>query len=554
MALCGQTLLRIGSAAVVATATLASLANEPSFASTRPTVPRPAHTALGDPRFVTVHQPTAIADPPANVVPTNAFFTDCYPNPSAKCDATALANFDVARAQEGLGPMTLPTGFDSLTVAEQLFVVANIDRVDHGLLPVEALSAPLNSLALTGAQTDSDPDFPHPFDGNIGGSNWAGAGSSALLPEFLWVYDDGVGSGNEDCQKAGDPGCWGHRHNVLGAYGAPLLMGAAEVTSATYGGSAAEEFISEDSTDSPLAPQWSSFQTEFPVGLSRTAISLPSGGAQTVPVTVWASGVDMSVTAAVTSGAGAWSVSPPSCDLPAGSECTLTVGWNPQAGSPLTGMVTVTGPNGAQNISLSAPGTSTPQAALTSAAGHRTVIGGASTVITGTLTDAATHAPLAGHQVTVSSESAGAKSWTTIGSAQTTTAGTVSVTVRPTLTTAYRLVAASAGGYPGTTSKVVTVRVQPRLTLSAAHRRVAAKRGDTLTVISHPALGAQRVVLQLRVHGRWATLQGARLSAKGRHSFVVHIAKVGLARFRVIEPPTIRHLLAHSRSLAITIE
>ncbi len=87
-------------------------------------------------------------------------------------------------------------------------------RSAPGARPVHAL----DKLAQQGANADEDPPFPDPFPGNSGGANWAGAGNSALLDDFYWMYDDGPGSFNEDCPHKGDAGCWGHRHDVLNAY------------------------------------------------------------------------------------------------------------------------------------------------------------------------------------------------------------------------------------------------------------------------------------------------------------------------------------------------
>jgi hypothetical protein len=53
------------------------------------------------------------------------------------------------------------------------------------------------------------------------------------------MYDDGFDSGNLDCQRHDDPGCWGHRKGILDDFGsgANLVMGAAlNATSDTHSG------------------------------------------------------------------------------------------------------------------------------------------------------------------------------------------------------------------------------------------------------------------------------------------------------------------------------
>jgi hypothetical protein len=542
--------LGTGCAAVVAIAAVILGAPAPKVGA----APAAARPSIGRPRIAPtpsrLRPQDEIPDPSANVTPSSAFWAACYPTPDAGCDAAALSDFDQARADEGLGPMTLPSDFDSLSVAQQLFVLADIERVDRGLIPISAMSAPINALALTGAENDTDPDFPNPFYGNYGGSNWAGAGTSSLFPEFLWVYDDGVGSGNEDCTQAGDPGCWGHRHNILeeANYEAPLLMGAAEVSDPMYGGSSAEEFISGDHKDSPLTPKWSAIQALFPVGLSTTAVALSTSTAQTVPITAWASGLDMDVTATVTAGASAWSVSPPSCSLSAGTECTVDVHWD--AGPATSGILTVTGPNGAQYVTLTAPG-SVRSAALGVSAAKPVVVGGAATVVNGTLTDLATADPLAGREVAIERRRAGQSTWTTVRTVTTSASGSVTLPVRPIVNTAYRLAAAAAGGYAAVTSHPVRVQVRPLLTV-AGNRRVPAHSPERLTVSSTPKQRG-RVRLERRRHGHWVVIVHGNLGPAGRHVFTVHPGAAGTAKYRVVVGPTSRHLAAISNRLVITV-
>ena len=59
-------------------------------------------------------------------------------------------------------------------------------------------------------------------------SNWAGGVGSALESIYLWMYDDGPGSPNADCQAGNMSGCWGHRDDILGAFTcSPCVVGAA---------------------------------------------------------------------------------------------------------------------------------------------------------------------------------------------------------------------------------------------------------------------------------------------------------------------------------------
>ncbi len=140
--------------------------------------------------------------------------------------------------------MALPSNFNSLTPAQQIFVITDIERVDRGLPPLVGLVDTFSADALAGARANSDPDptqVPAGLHLVAWASNWAENGNP-LGSNYFWMYDDGVGSGNIDCKSAGQPGCWGHRENILSLtdyqrqFGGTLLMGAAEAYGTTSNG------------------------------------------------------------------------------------------------------------------------------------------------------------------------------------------------------------------------------------------------------------------------------------------------------------------------------
>lgn len=279
---------------------------------------------------------------------------DCRFAPSSDpaCVAAAVADIDAARAEEGLAPITLPDDFEQLTVTQQLLVVTDLERVDRGLEPFEGLSPRLDAYAQQGAEAGTDPPWPEPLEGFVGGGNWIGGTRSALLADYLWMYDDGAGF-NLDCNVEGEPGCWGHRKNILGEYGTELAMGAA-----ADGGSLTELFIGYDAQasaggiDAPTQPLWPSFTAQLPVGIP-SSVWIPDVQSS-VEVPVWASGENMSITATVTTNSAEWSVKPGSCALAAGSQCDLTVADHGLAGQ--SGTLTIVGPNGPQSVSLAKVG------------------------------------------------------------------------------------------------------------------------------------------------------------------------------------------------------
>jgi hypothetical protein len=168
-----------------------------------------------------------LADPPANVARTAAMDLACQAGPGPSCQQAVVEAIDQARAAEGVRPLVLPAGFASLTVPEQLLVLADLERVDRGLPGFSGLSSALDALAEAGAAANTDPVGPA---GSDWGSNWAGGEASALLADYDWMYDDGTGSPNMDCTASNPSGCWDHRNNILGNYGPYPSMGAAETT------------------------------------------------------------------------------------------------------------------------------------------------------------------------------------------------------------------------------------------------------------------------------------------------------------------------------------
>ncbi len=283
----------------------------------------------------------------------NCVVTTPTPTQVTNCDQTTVSAIDAARANEGVGPMTLPVGYDQLPENEQILVVSNLERTDRGLSPVAGLSSSLDALAQQGAQHDTDPSFPNPFDGTSGGSNWAST-SSALFADFLFMYDDGPGPGgiNLDCTTSNTTGCWGHRDNILGNFDQPLLMGAATVS----GSSLTEEFIGGDSVDKPDVTAWSSFATLFPVAVSTSSITLNAGvGApKSSTVTVFDSGVSMDVTADISPTDSEWSLGSSQCNLQPGASCPLTVYLAPAPGGVTSATLRVNGPNGTVDVTLNA--------------------------------------------------------------------------------------------------------------------------------------------------------------------------------------------------------
>jgi hypothetical protein len=316
---------------------------------------------LGAPSAIGRTSTDPLADPTSNTNPSSAFVDECEGMTTSKhdndvCDAAALKDFDAVRAGEGLGPMVLPGDFDTVNVPSQLLAISTIERVDRGLVPVVGRSTTLDVLAQGGANTDNDPEFPTPScHCNAGGANWAAAGNSALLDDFYWMYDDGLGSFNEDCTASDMSGCWGHRHDIINAgYAAPVVMGAGVATTGD-GTSMATEYLGGDTTDAvDVTPTWATIAATMPLELSARTPTVITHNAKrghaTVKVTVAYTSERVTVT--VLSGSKFWSVTPKSCRVAAGRSCTLRLSFHSAKRGTHRGKLRVTGPAASRTVKL----------------------------------------------------------------------------------------------------------------------------------------------------------------------------------------------------------
>jgi hypothetical protein len=144
------------------------------------------------------------------------------------CTNYVLQAINGARADENLAAMVLPTNWYSLSAAQQLFVVANLERTARGLPAYLGINAALSANAQHAAQLNTDPTAAAGFaialdaQGRPGmGGAWA-EGFSVLAADYFWMYDDGWGgsaaaTSNIDCTSPSAAGCWGHRDELLGS-------------------------------------------------------------------------------------------------------------------------------------------------------------------------------------------------------------------------------------------------------------------------------------------------------------------------------------------------
>ena len=132
---------------------------------------------------------------------------------------------DACRADEGVGPLILPSNWPELDPAQQMFVLVDLERVNRGEQPFVGLNRKLDFSAKQGAIEGKDPSNP------VGSWSWSIWASTADVASVeLWMYADGPGQNdyNTGCQSPNSSGCWVHRDAILlHAKGEPVTVGAA---------------------------------------------------------------------------------------------------------------------------------------------------------------------------------------------------------------------------------------------------------------------------------------------------------------------------------------
>jgi hypothetical protein len=212
--------------------------------------------------------------------------TACQTNPTgAVCIDASINYLDQARARLGQPAYAVPSDFVSLSPAQQVLVLTNLDRTLYNLPPMTGLTDALNQDAAAAVPSDSDPQ---PSTSNWYGytSNAAWGNENIVLAYEGWMYDDGPGSGNVDCTSSDPSGCWGHRHDILWQFGpGALAMGAAAGTDSGGGPSYTMLLMQGSPSYSPVYTYtWSQALADGAGGGASSAASAPgSSGSSSTP-------------------------------------------------------------------------------------------------------------------------------------------------------------------------------------------------------------------------------------------------------------------------------
>ncbi len=220
---------------------------------------------------------------------------DCSLSPvddtSSGCTDSLLHDINYGRSLEGLGPLVLPGDYASQPVPVQQLIITDEERGDRGLGEFGGLDPLLNAAAQNAAQASTDPAPPSGYLYYQAGSIFA-QDDTPLGADYAWMYDDGYGGTNLDCTTQSDPGCWGHRDNILGPWSTTVSQTAMMGDGNTASGQYAELFANEENP--PADAMNPTFDTSsLPTPSTSTAPDvvqvLPASSASTAagtPVTI----------------------------------------------------------------------------------------------------------------------------------------------------------------------------------------------------------------------------------------------------------------------------
>ncbi len=183
---------------------------------------------------------------------------------------------------------------------------------------------------------------------------------------------------------------------------------------------------------------------------------------------------------------------------------------------------------------------------LSITAPHRVTYGQPAKV-SGVLTNTATHKGLSGLTVLLRERRPGTTKWTVVGTAVTSSTGSVSIsTPALKLTEQVQLIHPKTATTQGTTSTVDTIKV--------AYAVTASLNKDTVTVTVAPSAVGQTVQLQKLGKTGWATVQTGKLRTGSTTTFTIKPPKVkGSYSYRVVKPASGAFLQGISATLTLVV-
>jgi len=194
------------------------------------TLINPASNVIANPDFLS-SGPCSKVDNGSRFHCTNPCFslgrkTPLYTD-SRACTSYVQTAVNDAREGEDIVPMNIPSNWVSLSPAEQLFVVINLERVGRGYPPYLGMNADLDARVIAQAKSGKPaetrvPGFKEVIEPKGTPSPWISHTFSAMEADFFLMYADGwsgslTSQSNKQCTSATGKYCWFSRDVILGS-------------------------------------------------------------------------------------------------------------------------------------------------------------------------------------------------------------------------------------------------------------------------------------------------------------------------------------------------
>jgi hypothetical protein len=140
-----------------------------------------------------------------------------------------------------------------------------------------------------------------------------------------------------------------------------------------------------------------------------------------------------------------------------------------------------------------------------------------------------------------------------VATATTSTTGTFSVAVRPTVNTRYRAVFVGMGPAAGAYSNGFWVKVAPAVSIVASRSSITYRSTITLSTTVAPVHAGRPVLLQLWTGTSWATIATVPLSSSSTASAVVRPPNHGINSYRWATPADADHDIGRSAAAQIRV-
>jgi hypothetical protein len=197
----------------------------------------------------------------------------------------------------------------------------------------------------------------------------------------------------------------------------------------------------------------------------------------------------------------------------------------------------------AQVVELSAPSPAPGAPVSTLSASPEVITSGSAVVLHATFRTGST---LAANATVVLARRSGS-TWVTVATATTSATGAASFTVKPSVTTRYRVVSA------GMPSAETTLSVRPKISVTVRTSTSAGVTLVTLTASVAPRLGGAVVRLQRLIRATWTTVASHRLGRASGYAFTLRTISTLKGVYRVQVPATATTVAGASARIFVTV-